>query len=159
MASIWAGKPDPRPPKRVRASQGEWSDLHQLFEHAVCVHCAQRPVELHHITPKSQGGDDVAENLCPLCRTCHTKLEGHESGWERVASSVRVYVLTDRARCVYAVEKIGWERLSQRYPLLNEPEGSAAPGQPQTPTSGSLSDEWPERKSPWEIYEHPPGLW
>lgn len=116
--------PDPRPPRRLKAVPAEWAVIGEHFADACCVACGEgRDVSLHHITPKSQGGDDVIQNLAPLCgdgtRGCHGKLEGHAPGWERVAAAVRVYVLTNRDRCTYAVSKVGWERFSKRYPLLD----------------------------------------
>lgn len=151
---------DPRPPKREKASRKGWEAIHAQFEYAVCTHCALRPIELHHVVSRSQGGDDVVENLCPLCHVCHMKLEGHETGWERVAASVRQYVILSRPRCVYVIGKIGWDRFNARYPMLNESEGSPADGplkaSQTTGSSDSLSDwekyERPdERVSPWDL--------
>ncbi len=115
MAS-W-NRSDPKPEKRVRASQSGWSDLHETFRNEVCVHCAHRPVELHHILPRSQSGDDVRENLCPLCRPCHTTLEGHGPGWERIAASVRRYVMSNNHRRWYQEDHAG-ESFNRRYPAL-----------------------------------------
>jgi 5-methylcytosine-specific restriction endonuclease McrA len=125
-------KPDPRPSKRLRASQSDWSDLHQGFAHACCVNCGLPYQSLHHIVPRSQGGDDYKANLAPMCgdgtRGCHGILESHAPGWERVAAAVRVYVLTNRPRCVYVIGKLGWDRFNKRYPLLSEPGASSASG-------------------------------
>ncbi len=117
MASLWAGKPDPKPVRRVRASQADWSGIHELFKDAVCVYSGRRPVELHHILPRSQGGDDVVVNLAPLTREAHTKLEGHETGWERVAAAVRQYVIVDNDRRRYQETHAG-ESFNRRYPPL-----------------------------------------
>ncbi len=115
MAS-W-NRSDPKPAKRIRASQAEWSDLHEAFATALCVHCAHGPIELHHVLPRSQGGDDVWENLAPLCRTHHTMLEGHSPGWEPIAASVRQYVMVDNDRRGYQEDKAG-ESFNRRYPPL-----------------------------------------
>ncbi len=119
MAS-WAG-PDPKPEPRVRASQGEWSGIHEFFAHAPCVHCGMAHRSLHHILPRSQGGDDVIVNLAPLCGSgttgCHGLLEGHGAGWERVAASVRQYVMVDNDRRGYQEDKAG-ESFNRRYPPL-----------------------------------------
>jgi hypothetical protein len=32
-----------------------------------------------------------------------------------------VYVLTNTQRCVYVIERVGWERFNNRYPLYGEP--------------------------------------
>ncbi len=119
MAS-WAG-PDPKPEPRVRASQGEWSGIHEFFAHAPCVHCGMAHQSLHHILPRSQGGDDLPVNLAPLCgdgtRGCHGLLETHAPGWERVAASVRQYVMVDNDRRGYQEDKAG-ESFNRRYPPL-----------------------------------------
>jgi hypothetical protein len=120
-------EPHPRPPKRLRASGAQEKKIRAAFEFACCTACGMRPVERHHVVPRSQSGDDVIENLCPLCHGCHTKLEGHESGWERIAAAVRVYVLTNRPRCVYVIGKIGWDRFNKRYPLQESRRSTAQP--------------------------------
>lgn len=120
--------PDPKPQRRLRASQDAWRGIREEFHGQVCVACGLGDLlELHHVVPRSQSGDDTAANLVPLCRSCHTRFEAHSSGWERVAAAVRVYVLTNRPRCVYVVGKIGWDRFNARYPLLSEPEGKSPP--------------------------------
>lgn len=40
-----------------------------------CELCERRPgTDPHHVTFRSQGGDDVADNLLWLCRLCHDDL-------------------------------------------------------------------------------------
>ena len=42
-----------------------------------CEECELRPgVDAHHITLRSQGGDDVPSNLRWLCRQCHNVMHG-----------------------------------------------------------------------------------
>lgn len=37
-----------------------------------CLACSwDRPVEAHHLLSRGQGGDDVMNNLVPLCASCH----------------------------------------------------------------------------------------
>jgi 5-methylcytosine-specific restriction endonuclease McrA len=40
------------------------------------------PVSFHHVVPKSLGGDDIEDNVVPLCgdgtRGCHGKVESHD---------------------------------------------------------------------------------
>jgi hypothetical protein len=111
--------PDTKPAKRFRACQAEWADIHQGFSGLPCTSCGQgEPLELHHILPRSQGGDDVPNNLVVLCRSCHTRLEGHESGWERVAAAVRQYVITDTRRRRYQEDHAG-DFFHRRYPPLH----------------------------------------
>ncbi len=116
MAS-WNG-PDPKPARRVRASRNDLDALREMFAHHPCVSCGVGgSLELHHIHPRSQGGDDVAANLAPICRSCHMKIEGHESGWEQVAASIRQYVVVDNDRRGYQEDKAG-ESFNRRYPPL-----------------------------------------
>jgi len=39
--------------------------------------CARWGTELHHLVKRSHGGDDVADNLIPLCRDCHRFIHEH----------------------------------------------------------------------------------
>ena len=120
MASLWAGS-DPKPERRVRASQSDWAGIHEQFEHHSCVHCGLPHQSLHHILPRSQGGDDIIDNLAPLCgdgtRGCHGILESHAPGWERVAASVRQYVIVSNDRRGYQEDHAG-ESFNRRYPPL-----------------------------------------
>ena len=36
-----------------------------------CENCGSQAVDIHHIKFRSQGGQDVIENLMALCRECH----------------------------------------------------------------------------------------
>ena len=136
--------------------------MREQFAGQVCVACGLgEQLELHHIVPRSQSGDDVQENLAVLCRSCHTKLEAHFSGWERVAASVRVYVLTSRERCGYMKSKMSWERFSNRYPLLAKPEGGTSYVELELDTPSGFASDWEhweapdERQSPWDIAYEP----
>lgn len=63
--------PDPRPAKRVR-DPDLMRRLHLERFGEPCERCEARPgTQLHHIVLRSQGGDDVAENLAWLCWHCH----------------------------------------------------------------------------------------
>jgi hypothetical protein len=149
---------DPRPAKRQKATTAAWTAIREGFAGATCVHCGLAAQSLHHIVPKSQGGDDVPENLAPLCgdgtRGCHGLIESHGPGWERVVNSIRPYVLLSRPRCVYVIGKIGWDRFNARYPLLSKPDAESTPA--STFASGSESNDIDElfekpRKSPWDV--------
>lgn len=43
-----------------------------------CIACGNRGAEAHHVSSRGSGGDDVENNLMPLCRICHTKI--HQYG-------------------------------------------------------------------------------
>lgn len=36
-------------------------------------------ITFHHIVSRAQGGDDVAENIAPVCLACHERLTRHEA--------------------------------------------------------------------------------
>lgn len=42
-----------------------------------CCICHHPFVEVHHITPQAQGGDDSLENAAPLCSSCHDLYGGN----------------------------------------------------------------------------------
>jgi hypothetical protein len=181
MASLWAGadrdvEPDWKPEKREKATRYGWAVIYAHFENACCVHCGLPNVKsLHHIAfRKADSGDDVIENLAPMCRPHHDLFHSRGPGWEKVAASLRVYVLTNRDRCVYMKSKLSWERFNKRYPLLSEGVGANDPGRAGasspgiSPAGDSLApsesdwEHWEapdERLSPWDIaYEPTPWL-
>src|SRR6266511_144302 len=148
--------PDSKPAKRYRASQRETAVLKEQFQDAFCRVCGDRPTELHHVVPRSQGGDDVSENYIPLCRRHHTMLEDHSPGWLTVAAYVHCYVMARESRLSYVRAKIGMARFSRRYPTpsflmiqdivryhnpdrsLSEPGSHGAQGEPATGVSTVL---------------------
>ena len=120
---------DPKPMKRFRASQRQWRDIRRThFEHACCINCGLRTESLHHIIPRSQGGDDVVPNLAPLCGTgttgCHGLLHGGSNDdKQRVVAAIRKYVTENSDRVKYVMGRlglgnmeIGWARFDHRYP-------------------------------------------
>lgn len=60
-----------------------WLRLRQMVlnDEPLCRHC-QRPAQMvDHITPRSQGGEDLDRaNLQPLCHSCHAKKTAKERG-------------------------------------------------------------------------------
>lgn len=44
-------------------------------------------MQVHHIVPVSNGGDDSHENLCSLCKPCHMKV--HSDGWEYYVNTLK----------------------------------------------------------------------
>jgi 5-methylcytosine-specific restriction endonuclease McrA len=57
---------------RKMATREEWTTL-RAAKLGPCRICETLvgPMEFHHLVPRSQGGDDVADNLVPLCAACH----------------------------------------------------------------------------------------
>jgi hypothetical protein len=48
-----------------------------------CMGCGEKPSDAHHITTRAAGGDDVPENLIPLCRA-------HHSMWHQMGAAYMV---------------------------------------------------------------------
>ena len=67
-----------------------WGTLSALVTGgAACVRCGSRDdLVAHHKVPRRMGGLDVLENLEPVCRSCHPRVEQEavaeaEMTWER----------------------------------------------------------------------------
>lgn len=61
--------------RRKVASPKQWAGLHSE-KNGPCRLCGKPgPSQLHHVIPRDRGGDDVAENLVPLCAECHGFVE------------------------------------------------------------------------------------
>lgn len=69
---------DPKPPKRYRASLEEWAFFRSWFSTDRCWVCGGPWQELHHILARSHSGDDQVENLAPVCRQCHGRIEARD---------------------------------------------------------------------------------
>lgn len=112
--------PDPRPPKRIKATRKQWELIDQA-KRGRCRGCGgdARTTTNHHVVPRSLGGDDVHDNIIPLCghgtAGCHGSIETHPSGWERTANRVRRSLTS--TELLYVVEKKGWAWLDRYYPL------------------------------------------
>ena len=62
-------KADPKPAKRIR-NRDVYAEFHMLG--LSCLACTwNRRVEAYHLLSRAQGGDDVMDNLVPLCQSCH----------------------------------------------------------------------------------------
>jgi hypothetical protein len=46
-------------------------DLLETVRSLPCLACGRTPSEAHHVTTRGAGGDDLAENLMPLCTWHH----------------------------------------------------------------------------------------
>jgi hypothetical protein len=73
---------DPKPEKRIKMSRDEWKELRSRIL-KYCAICGREidgiTGSVHHLLKRSQGGDDVPENLVPLCghgtSGCHGDIE------------------------------------------------------------------------------------
>lgn len=70
---------DPRPQKRYRATKEQWEAIRAWFSEDRCWVCDEPWTELHHIVNRSHAGDDIAENLAPLCSECHRLIEARDT--------------------------------------------------------------------------------
>ena len=70
---------DPKPKKRLR-NQANLEKFRLAHSNEPCSHCELRPgVHVHHRVFRSQGGDDIPENLQWLCHVCHDAAHGIRS--------------------------------------------------------------------------------
>lgn len=81
-----------------------------------CVICGEPTTNAHHLVPRSQGGDDVPENLVSLDGSgttgCHGKIEAHDKPTRSALRSV----LTPE-QIAYIVEKKSRAWLDRYYPV------------------------------------------
>jgi 5-methylcytosine-specific restriction endonuclease McrA len=82
---------DFKAPKRVRDSA---AIERKVKAEPLCRACRlERAVDGHHVLLRSQGGDDVEDNIVPLCRSCHRDYHEARIGL-RITLDERLYVLT-----------------------------------------------------------------
>lgn len=81
-----------------------------------CVICGSINISIHHVLPRSQCGDDVWENLVPLCGDgttgCHGSVEGAA---DHACHALGKYLLAERPDTVAYLET-----------KLNGPEAASA---------------------------------
>ncbi len=71
---------------RFKANRTQWQILHAQKD-GPCRVCADPAsngaihsrIELHHLVARSQGGDDYAANLIPLCPSCHALVTNRDA--------------------------------------------------------------------------------
>ena len=58
---------------------------HYIFERDsyTCVLCENGATDLHHVTPRSLGGENRAGNLVSLCRKCHNEYHNPPRTYQR----------------------------------------------------------------------------
>ena len=75
-------------------------------------------IQFHHVVSRAQGGDDVQDNIVPLCPTCHVFVTC------RMPESVRLLLASlDDAEYSYAVTKAGEDFFERAYGLRYERAG------------------------------------
>lgn len=96
--------------RRIVASRKTWEKLRdeRLGPCLICMHVGIKQVgesELHHVVPRDRFGDDVAENLIPICHVHHEQIEGR-----RTFSSIMLAEAiqqSEPAVYAYAIDKLG----------------------------------------------------
>jgi 5-methylcytosine-specific restriction endonuclease McrA len=78
--------PHPKPQRSKKARKGRIRDTgregaiaRKLFQDNMCRGCGKRATTGHHIILRSQGGDDVEENIMPVEQDCHDRY--HREGF------------------------------------------------------------------------------
>lgn len=78
----------------------------------------QGPLNRAHLVARGQRGDDVPENIVPLCGSgtwgCHGALTDHRPGWPLIAANLRENLT--QVEIDYCVAKKGWDWLNRVYP-------------------------------------------
>lgn len=110
------GGPDPKPDARIRDPH---AGLEKMRREGRCRVCAGRYLlSRHHVVPKGQRGDDVDENLVPLCGECHGALHRDDQpqfrGGRTIGQVLRVKLRADEL--AYIVAKKGEAWLDAHYP-------------------------------------------
>jgi hypothetical protein len=89
--------PDPKRPARL---VDKTARIRKLLIDPRCRACGVEAVNTHHLIGKGQGGDDVCDNLIPLCGSgshgCHGALHGNpyvNAAGERVTGQVVRYAI------------------------------------------------------------------
>jgi hypothetical protein len=129
---------------RYDATSEEWDDLRAAKAAPSRISGEQHFIELHHLVPRSQGGDDVADNLIPLTRDEHRVITDYNPGFRALRAAIR-HSLT-KAEIAYVVGKKGKEWLDLNYPsVLNC--GRSKP----TTKSPVSANEKPRKRKRWVI--------
>lgn len=106
---------DPKPAKRHRAGEQEWRGIREAFSEERCWVCGERWTELHHILNRSHSGDDVVENLAPVCAECHRRIEARDPQSRSLIRQALMPTNLAYLRRKLGENTEGW--LSRHYPL------------------------------------------
>lgn len=110
--------PDPKPRPRIRATWSQWKAIRfgKLIGRP-CRLCPEAATNLHHIVPRSQGGDDVPENVVELCGSgttgCHGRVESRD-----VAARSRLRKSLTSEEIAYVLDRKGVAWLDDAYPAV-----------------------------------------
>ena len=117
----------PQKKPRYKANKKKWEQLRAAKDGPCRVCRGAPPNELHHLVPRSQGGDDVCANLVPLCHRCHERVTRYDREacaelrksltWRDPRSN---HPLESGDEYTYVVGKMGEGWLESRYPVKYE---------------------------------------
>lgn len=113
---------DPKPERRIRDPH---AGISKATREGRCRACGRRPrghgldsLNRAHLVPKGQRGDDVDENIVPLCGSgtsgCHGALTSHPAGWQRVAARLRANLRDEEIAYIVTKKSQAW--LDETYP-------------------------------------------
>ncbi len=116
---------------RIKVSREGWKKLREE-KLGPCRICGQSAytgtISLHHLVPRgrTQEGDDIADNLVPLCLSCHTKIEARDRDAGR---RLRANLFFEEYS--YIIQKKGRDWLDVRYPMgtMDIPKADAVEGE------------------------------
>jgi hypothetical protein len=112
-----SGTPDPKPRPRIRATTNQWKAIRaRKLIGRPCRLCGDPATNLHHIVPRSQGGDDVAANLVEICGSGTTGHHGLVEARDPATRSALRALLTAE-EVAYVRERKGDAWLDDNYPL------------------------------------------
>ena len=81
--------PDPKPAKRIL---DRYASSRKLKADQACRFCRHSATDGHHILLRSQSGDDVEDNILPLCHTCHMSYHAGSLASLDLSDAERLYV-------------------------------------------------------------------
>lgn len=95
--------PDPKRDGRIK-DPDLMRQAHWAFDE--CVICGAIDISIHHVLSRGQGGDDVWEDLVPLCGSGTTGCHGGvEAGLDSVCRALGRYLLTERPDTIEYLQK------------------------------------------------------
>lgn len=101
--------PDPKPRRRIIATREQWQQIadEKMGPCRICRRVesngsVQDRIEFHHLVRRSQGGDDVPDNIVPLCTMCHRQIHDGNLSFGKMGQllteSERRYVAEKRSQ-------------------------------------------------------------
>jgi HNH endonuclease len=108
--------------RRIVASPKQWQAI-ESAKRGPCRVCTARPVNepiaLHHLVRRGDGGDDVADNIVPVCFPCHFSLHNRAPAIGRLLLTR----LSD-AEYAYMVERGGEDYAERAYGITYQRGGA-----------------------------------